>query len=180
VGQSRLFVAQFVLAIEEEWFASFASGTDASPAHSEVEYYVESRLFAAANEEEAYRTACDWLPGFEDANHDGKGDLTRYYAVGIHDIEEVDCAPDQLFEAVKHKDEYGVDVGRYHPKAVDAAGVPLVRTKQELDIFREIERLRNYGRRPPEDACLSCGAIVPPDASECPECGWNWSGDQED
>ena len=83
-------------------------------------------MFAAADAEAAYRVACEWLPGFEDANHDGRGDRTRMFAVGIHQIEDV------LREV---RELYGVDVGGYDQVAVDPAGVPRVRAKAELAIF---------------------------------------------
>jgi len=33
-------------------------------------------------------------------------------------------------------------------------------------------------RQTAEDACLSCGQRIPPDASECPACGWTWSNEK--
>jgi hypothetical protein len=66
-------------------------------------------LFAAADAEAAYRVACEWLPGFADANHDGPGDRTKIFALGVHQIEEVLPAPDDLPAAVREL--YGVDVG---------------------------------------------------------------------
>ena len=90
-------------------------------------------MFAAADAEAAYRVACEWLPGFEDANHDGRGDRTRMFAVGIHQIEDVLPAPDDLPREVREL--YGVDVGGYDQVAVDPAGVPRVRAKAELAIF---------------------------------------------
>lgn len=29
-----------------------------------------------------------------------------------------------------------------------------------------------------EDACLSCGQIIPPGESRCPACGWSWESPQ--
>lgn len=31
----------------------------------------------------------------------------------------------------------------------------------------------------PEEACLSCGKMIPPDATKCPACDWTWSDEKE-
>jgi hypothetical protein len=127
----RLFVVQVVIVEENLWFATETGG----PAiRSERAYYVESQLFAAPNAEAAYRLACKWLPGFSDSNHDGPGDETRFFAAGIHELEETLPRPDELPSAVLEL--YGVDVGRYDPSDVDADGVPLVRARDQLKVFR--------------------------------------------
>lgn len=32
-------------------------------------------------------------------------------------------------------------------------------------------------QRTEEDACLSCGQRIPPDAGKCPACGWTWESE---
>ena len=78
--------------------------------------------------------AVEWLPGMRDSNHDGAGDLAVEYSTGLHGIEEVTFGGDDLVTALQ--DIYGVQVGCYDPRDVDADGMPTVRTKKELDIFR--------------------------------------------
>ncbi len=129
----RLFVVQVVVAVEDQWFAP---GTDGPPVRAERRHHLDAHLFAAADAEAAYRTAAGWLPGFADANHDGPGDLTRVFAVGLHQLEEVFPRRAELSAAVDEL--YGVDVGGFDPCAVDAAGVPLVRAKDELEVFRTV------------------------------------------
>jgi hypothetical protein len=136
VGE-RLYVVQFVVAVEDHWFGP---ETDGSPTRIERRHYIEAQLFAAADAESAYRVACEWLPGFTDANHDGSGNLTRKFAVGIHQVDELELpAPSNLPAAVRRL--YGVDVGRYDPGEVDPGGTPLVRAKTELAIFQRTKRL---------------------------------------
>jgi hypothetical protein len=129
--EQRLFVVQVVVAHEQQWFAP---GTGGPPVRRERRHYVESRLFAAPDAETAYRIACDWLPGFSDANRDGPGDLTEIFAIGLHQLEELLPRLGELPSAVK--EVYGIDVGLYDPSAVDAEGEPLVRARDQLDVFR--------------------------------------------
>lgn len=79
----RLFVVQVVVAVEDQWFAP---GTDGPPVRTERRHHVAAHLFAAADEEAAYRTAVGWPPGFSGANHDGPGDLTRLFTVGFYQL----------------------------------------------------------------------------------------------
>jgi hypothetical protein len=127
----RLFVAQVVVVEENQWFAP---GTSGPPIRRERRLYIHSSLFAAHDADEAYRTICDWLPGFSDANHDGPGDLTSYFAIGLHELEEVLPRLDELPTALAER--YWLDVGVYDPAAVDADGVPLVRARDQLEVFR--------------------------------------------
>ena len=62
------------------------------------------------------------------------GDLSVIFPVGIHQIEQVLQDAAGLSEALG--DLYGVEVGGYDPEDVDPAGVPRVRAKADLDIFR--------------------------------------------
>ena len=133
--RERLFVAQFVVAVENQWFAP---GMHGPPTRVERRHHIEAQLFTATDTEAAYQLTCEWLPRFSDDNLDGPGDLTRIFAVGIHQIEELQPAPDELGTAVREL--YGVDVGGYDPAAVDATGVSLLRDKAELSIFQLLQR----------------------------------------
>jgi len=135
MGGVRLFVLQVVMAQEEQWFAP---GTGGPPIRSERRHYIESTLVAAPDAEEAYRLARESLRGYSDANHDGRGELTRYFALGIHQLEELIERPDDLPAAVRGL--YGVNLGLYDPAEVDADGVPLVRDRDQLQAFRHPTR----------------------------------------
>src|SRR6476660_1010354 len=82
----RLFVLQVVVAIEEQWFAESREGP---PTRTARKYRIDGLLFAAADEDDAFRIASEWLANdaFSDSNHDGEGDLTRIFAIGIHQLE---------------------------------------------------------------------------------------------
>ena len=131
MGRQRLFVVQIVMAQEEQWFAPETRGP---PIRSERRHYVESTLFAATDAEAAYRMAKGSLPGYSDANHDGPGDLTRYFALGIHQLEDLTEPLADLPEAVQRP--YGIGVGLYDPAEVDDDGIPLIRAQDQLDVFQ--------------------------------------------
>ncbi len=132
VTDDRLFVAQVVAATEEQWFAP---GTDGPPIETERTYQIEQLLFGAMDEDDAYRIVCDWLANdaFSDADHDGCGDSTRYFGVGIHQLEELTWM-DEFLTAVH--DLYGVSLPHFNMEDVDANGVPIIREKDELEVFR--------------------------------------------
>ena len=129
--KQRLFVAQIVVASEDQWFTP---GTVGPPIRSQLSYAIDAQLFAALDEEDAYRIASGWIAdnGFSDSDHDGPGDLTRTFALGIHQIEEIVCLED--LPAAIHG-LYGVCL----PGVSCGEGAPLVRRKEELEIFRLIE-----------------------------------------
>jgi hypothetical protein len=131
VGELRLFVVQVVMVQEEQWFAPEISGP---PTRSERRHYVESSLFAAPDAEAAYEMVCESLRGYSDANHDGPGDRTEYFALGLHQLEELTERLADLTEAVQGP--YGLEIGLYDPADADAAGVPLVRARDQLEVFR--------------------------------------------
>ncbi|QEG30926.1 hypothetical protein GobsT_57440 [Gemmata obscuriglobus] len=114
----RMFVMQVVVAVEGLWFAP---GTDGPPVRSQRRHRIDAQLFAAPDAEAAYRTAVAWLPGFSDKNHDGPGESTRMFAIGLHQLEEVLPRRSELSTAVG--EPYGVDVGGYAPSDVDSDGV---------------------------------------------------------
>jgi hypothetical protein len=139
MANERLFVLQVVMAIEEQWFAeSFEIGKEPVFDRIERRFYIDELLFAAHDEEDAYRTAVGWLEGFSDANHDGDGDITRYFAIGIHQLEEVARVSEV---AEKAHDPYGISLPGFYLGDVDSGGAPLVRQKEELEVFR-LQRLR--------------------------------------
>lgn len=123
---------QVVLAIEEQWFAPF---TDNSPIRTSRTYRLEELLYAAQDEEAAYQCASQWIANhaFSDSNHDGEGDLTKYFALGIHQLEEV-TPLNEIPE--KAHNLYGIPLTGFSLSDIDQHGVPLVRPKEELEIFR--------------------------------------------
>ncbi len=127
----RLYVAQYVMVYEDQWFAP---DTDGPPIRSEKCYRVVSQLYAALDAEVAYRLAVSWLPGMRDSSHDGEGDLLLEYSTGLHQVEEALFGCDDLPLALRT--DYGLEVGHYDPKDIDAGGMPTVRSKKELGIFR--------------------------------------------
>jgi hypothetical protein len=78
-----------VIVIEEVWFAPGDWG--GTPARAERVYAVGMHLFLAADEDGAYAEAQGWIDSgaFSDANHDGAGDRTHIFALGLHQLEEV-------------------------------------------------------------------------------------------
>ena len=131
MGELKLFVSQVVMVQEEQWFAP---GTSGPPIRSERRHYVESSLFAASDAERAFEMACEALRGCSDANHDGPGDRTEYFALGLHQLEELTERLADLAEAVRGPN--GLGVGLYDPADVDADGVPLVRQRERLEVFQ--------------------------------------------
>src|SRR4030095_16433958 len=85
----RLFVAQIVMVIENQWFGDRGE----PPVRTERMYYVDDFLFAAPDEEAAYDRALKWMrnPGeLTDSNNDLRdGGHTEYFPLGIHQLEEV-------------------------------------------------------------------------------------------
>jgi hypothetical protein len=47
----------------------------------------------------------------------------------------------------------------------------LARLKERI---AELEQRKREGKGPPPDACGLCGQRIPPDAAQCPACGWTW------
>jgi hypothetical protein len=130
----RLFVAQIVIVIEEQWL-----GSGAKVVRTETSYAIHSQMLSAIDEESAYEKVKGWLDneGFSDSNHDGAGDMTKMYALGIHQIEEI-VSLDELVEAAAGP--YGVDLPVFSLAAVDKkSGAPTVSEKRDLEIFRLLE-----------------------------------------
>lgn len=138
--KDRLFVLQVVVAIEELWFAESREGP---PTRTARYHRIDDFLFAAAHEDDAFRIVSEWLAndGFSDSNHDGEGDLTRIFAVGIHQLEEVARTSEVLEMA---HEPYGIALPGFYLGDVDVGGVPVVRQKEELTVFR-IQRLFHGG-----------------------------------
>jgi len=128
----RLFVVQVVVAIEEQWFGE---SREEPPIRSARRYRIDEFLFAAADVDVAFGIASEWLANdaFSDSNHDGEGDLTRIFAIGIHQLEEVT----RLSEvAEKTHDVYGIALPGFYLGDVDSGRIPRVRQKEELEVFR--------------------------------------------
>jgi hypothetical protein len=130
VDEVRLFVVQVVMVQEEQWFAPETNGP---PIRSERRYYIESSLMAAPDAGAAYEKAYASLRGLSDANHDGPGDCTEYFALGLHQLEHLTERLADLTEAVQSP--YGLNLGIFNPADEDSDGVPLVRERAELEVF---------------------------------------------
>lgn len=140
MAYDRLFVLQVVVAIEEQWFAASREGP---PTRTERRHRIDDLLFAASDEDDAFRIASERLANdaFSDSNHDGDGDLTRIFAIGIHQLEEVARVSEV---AEKTHELYGIALPGFYLGDVDSSGVPLVRQKEELEVFR-LRRLFHGG-----------------------------------
>jgi hypothetical protein len=137
----RLFVAQIVMVMEDQWFAP---NTDGPPIRLMRRFAIESVVFAALDEEDAFRIVSGWLEhdAFTDANHDGPGDLMQISARGIHQLEEV---PRLAQWEQKTRDSYGITLPSFYLGDIDSQGAPSVREKQDLEVFR---LLRLLGQQP--------------------------------
>lgn len=133
-----LFVATFVVVVEERWFTSpnepYVSETQRIPDRFDRNYYLQSNLYLASGREQAHEKALSWVDGFEDCNHHGIGDLTAHYSVGIFDIEEVVLGQRPFDQCVA--DLYGVEVGFISCKDIGKDGIPRIRAKGELSVFQ--------------------------------------------
>lgn len=130
----RIFVAQIVIAIEDQWLNS-----NSEVVRSQKSYAIHSQMLCADDEESAFLRVQSWLDneGFSDTNNDGAGDRTNMYALGIHDLEEI-VQLSQLAEALE--EPYGVDLPVVSLKNLDTtSGAPLVREKRDLEVFRLLE-----------------------------------------
>lgn len=140
----RLFVLQVVIVVEQQWWANICCGP---PDRIERAYGINECLFPAADEHDAYRIASEWVGdpedpesgGFFDSDQDGPGDLTRSFALGIHQLEELTLL--QRFDEELHE-PYGIHLPGFWLGDIDSNGVPLVRRKEELEVFRVL-RLRS-------------------------------------
>jgi hypothetical protein len=127
----RLFVAQIVIAIEQQWLDTKTCVVN----RAERKYNTVVHLFAAEDEEDAYKIVSGWINGesFSDANHDGTGDVTKIFALGIHDLTEIESL--SQLQAKTH-DIYGVDLPGFYLGDLDKKGIPLIKQKEELEVFR--------------------------------------------
>ncbi len=127
----RLFCAQIVILMEDLWFAPQSDLVT----RSEAKYQLACQIIMALDAEDAYKKVKSWIDGngFSDSNHDGLGDLTRFSTLGIHEIEEIDSLPD-LRKSLA--DLYGTYLPVFNLWDVDEQGRPLIRSKEQLEIFR--------------------------------------------
>jgi hypothetical protein len=134
----NLYITQTVHVAEQQWFAAGYAPTGHDPANplirSQKTYSIHSCLFAAADAEAAYRRVAEELESDADRNFDGEGHLTLFYGLGVHEIEQLVCPLSELLKVVQGL--YGLDVGVFVPTDVDSQGIPLVRAKADLEVFR--------------------------------------------
>ena len=136
--RTNLYIAQFVGVTEDQWFGG--RDYESPPVQSKKRYYLRQSLFVATDAEAAYRRIKDVVENDSDCNHDGEGDKTLFYNLGIHEIELLDWPLENLLEQVQM--DYGVDLANVYPAEVDENGIPLIRTKQDLAIFRHSEETK--------------------------------------
>ena len=123
--------------LRNQWFAPGAryhvpTAGEPMPIRVERHYSIQVMLFPAADEEAAYRTAVEEAANESDVNFDGPGHRNIYYTLGLHELEEYANAADFAADLERR----GVWVTSFDPTAVDSGGVPLVRAKHELEVFR--------------------------------------------
>lgn len=133
----RLFIAQWVHVSEAQWFAPGvyyhpASDGNPTPVRVERQYSVQVMVFPAEDEEAAYQKAVEEAANDSDANLDGPGHRNVYYTLGLHELEEYPCAENFTADLAQR----GVWITAVDPSDVDSAGVPRVRAKNELEVFR--------------------------------------------
>ena len=103
-----------------------------TPARSERHYSIQVMVFPAADEEAAYAKAVEEAANDSDVNFDGPGHRNLYYTLGLHELEEYPGAENFSSDLERR----GVWITAIDSSDVDAAGVPRVRAKGELEIFR--------------------------------------------
>ncbi|WP_428382052.1 hypothetical protein [Nevskia ramosa] len=133
----NLYVAQFVL-VEE------------CQETSERTYYITSSLLAASDPEQAFSHAQSWLPGYEDQMHNEAGQLVRYHASGLYELEEVAVQPTRLLEATHGL--YGVEVGHFRVPLASQSVTP--KAKAELAVFSGQRAQQGVPRDVPASAAL--------------------------
>ena len=136
--RQRLFVAQAVQVAEAQWFAPGAIFTvpskdgDLRPIRVERHHYVEVFLFPADDEEDAYGKALRWAENESDVNYDRPADRNVWYTLGLHQLEEYRGSSDL---ASPENGGYEV-ITSLSASEADVAGIPLVRAKEELELFQ--------------------------------------------
>ena len=134
----RLFIVQWVHVGEAQWFAPGvyyhlqASDGNPTPVRAERHYSVQVMMFSAENEEAAYQLAVEEAANNSDVNFDGPGHRNLYYTLGLHELEEYPCAENFSADLAQR----GVWITSVDPSDLDSAGVPRVRAKDELEVFR--------------------------------------------
>jgi hypothetical protein len=149
VQQQRLFVAQAVQVAESQWFAPGtdyghpSDDGDIRPIRVERQHYVEVFLFPAEDEEDAYQKAMQWAANEADVNLDPPANRNVWYTLGLHELEEYRGSSNL---SSPNNGAYEV-IAAVSAADVDATGVPLVRPKEQLELFR----LRGNGGHPATD-----------------------------
>src|SRR5262245_15030478 len=153
--RQRLFVVQVVVGTEHQWLGPanvvqvragheprwFAAEDRDKVIRAERHYWIDQQLFAADDEKDANRIVHDWLDShaYSDSDHDGPGDVTQWFGMGIHQLEEVTTTAE--FSAAV-RELYGVTLPNFDPSEVTAQGIPIVRDKDQLEVFRVKRVLR--------------------------------------
>jgi hypothetical protein len=138
VPQQRLFVAQAVQVAESQWFAPGtdyghpSDDGDIRPIRVERHHYIEVFLFPAEDEEDAYLKAMKWAANESDVNFDPPGDRNVWYTLGLHELEEYRGSSNLRSP---ENGAYEV-IAAVSATEVDANGIPLVRAKEQLELFR--------------------------------------------
>ena len=138
MAQQRLFVAQVVQVAESQWFAPGtdfghpSDDGDIRPIRVERQHYIEVFLFPAEDEEDAYQRAMQWAANESDANFDPPAHRNVWYTLGLHELEEYRGSSNL---SSPRNGAYEM-IAAVSPTEVDATGVPLVRAKEQLELFR--------------------------------------------
>jgi hypothetical protein len=123
----RLFTVHVVMQVEDIWFEHCEPHGVSKRRYS---YIIHSKLFAAADPEEAFAKALR-LAYDSDANCDGESDRTNLKEIGIHDLEEIDLMGQSLEEAVQNPDN------TFYVGSINWDGrKPKVRKREELTLFQ--------------------------------------------
>jgi hypothetical protein len=122
-----LYFAHFLVLQQDFW------NSKSPPHHVDREaqlHHIVAQLFEAASADAAYERAIGMVNGFDDAHCDGPGDLTKYYGMGLYELEEVDLVGKPLTEHLTQP--YGLEVGAI----AWPTGQPVAKLRSELSLFR--------------------------------------------
>ncbi len=103
-----------------------------TPERSERHYSIAVMVFPAVDEETAYEKAVKEAASDTDMNLDGPAHRNLYFTLGLHELEEYPCAENFTDDLAAR----GVWITAIDSSAVDEAGVPRIRAKDELEVFR--------------------------------------------
>lgn len=128
----NVYVAQIVSVVEDRWYET---GYDDSPlVRSQKRYFLTQRLLVAPDADAAYRRVRAESEADTDCNHDGEGHKTFFYDLGIHEIERLDWPPGEFARRIQAGESESL--GTFARADLDRQGLPRVRSRDELLIFR--------------------------------------------